>query len=215
MDRVAILCEKDKDMMESFSRQSLSRAGQHSLLLKRLPFFSAYLDANVKKEVDKDRLIIEIAAEAYLAGKPVCDLDLEDMFEKTKQVDKVFLNTLFIPALSFHLRYSDFADIRIQRIWLISKTAYTLLANWPDSASFVDAIRNAYPETKFKKRLVDILHLYNEETRILSHSLRLFGPLNKAVNSYAEVMYQAMEESTNAMSNVVTKKIYGDVTVHV
>lgn len=200
--------------MESFSRQSLSRAGKHSLLLAGLPFFSSYLDANVKKEVDKDRLIIEEAAEAYTAGRPVCDLDLEDMFEKTKKVDKAFLNHLSIPALSFHLRYSDFADIRIQRIWLISKTVYSLLANWPAEASFVDAARNAYTGSKFKTRLANILHLYNEETRILSHSLRLFGPLNKAIGSYAEVMYQAMEEITDDMSDVLTKKIYGDETVH-
>ncbi len=214
MDRVAILCEKDKDMMESFSRQSLSRAGRHSLLLAGLPFFAAYLDANVKKEVDKDRLIIEVAAGEYRAGRPICDLDLEDMFEKTKQVDKVFLNNLIIPSLSFHLRYSDFADIRIQRIWLISKTVYALLSNWPEEASFVDAARNAYTGTKFKERLVDILHLYNEETRILSHSLRLFGPLNKAIGSYADVMYQAMEEITNDMTDVFTRKIFGDETVH-
>ena len=201
--------------MHSFSRQSLSRAGQHSLLLAGLPLFSAYLDANVRKEIDKDRLIIEMASEKYNAGKPVCDLDLEDVFEKTKQIDKVFVNNLSIRSLSFHIRYSDFADIRIHRIWLISKTVYALLANWPEEASFAAAARTAYTGTKFKERLVDILHLYNEETKILSNSLRLFGPLNKAVGSYAEIMYQAMEEITNDITDVVTKKIYGDEPVHV
>jgi hypothetical protein len=214
VDRVAILCEKDKNMMESFSRQSLSHAGKHSLLFASLPFFSVYLDANVKKEVDKDRLIIEMAAREYDAGRPACDLDLEDVFEKTKQVDKAFLNTLSIPALSFHLRYSDFADIRIHRIWLISKTVYALLDNWPEDASFVYAARKAYTGIKFKERLVEILHLYNEETRILSNSLHLFGPLNKAIGTYAEIMYQVMEEIADDITDVFTKKIFGDETVH-
>ncbi len=214
MDRVAILCEKDKDLLYSFSRQSLSLAGQHSLVLSSLPFFSVYLDANVKKEVEKDRIIIELAAEKYNEGKPACDLDLEGIFEKTKQVDKAFLNSLTIPALSFHLRYSDFADIRIQRIWLISKTVYALLSNWPESRSFIDAARTAYTGTKFKERLVDILHLYNEETKVLSNSLHLFGPLNKVVSSCAEVMYEAMEKITGDITDTFTKKIYGDQTVN-
>jgi len=214
VDRVAILCEKDKTLMYSFSRRSLERAAQHPLKLASLPFFSTYMNANVRKEVDKDRLIIDVAAKKYHEGKPVCDLDLEDVFEQTKQVDKAFLNHLIIPAISFHVRYSDFADIRIQRIWLISKTVYTLLANWPASGSFTDAVRFAYTGTKFKQRLMDILHLYNEETRILSNSLRIFGPLNKAVSSSAEAMYKAMEEITADITDVYTKKIYGDVTVH-
>jgi hypothetical protein len=214
VDKVAILCEKDKNMMESFSRQSLSRAGKHSLLLAGLPLFSAYLDANVKKEVDKDRLIIETAAREHAAGRPACDLDLEDVFEKTKQVDKAFLNTLSIPAISFRLRYSDFADIRIHRIWLISKTVYAILDNWPEEASFAHAARKAYTGMKFKERLAEILHLYNEETRILSNSLRLIGPLNKVVGTYAEVIYEAMEEITDDITDVFTKKIFGDETVH-
>jgi hypothetical protein len=214
VDRVAILCEKDKNMMESFSRQSLSRAGTHSLLFSSLPLFSVYLDANVKKEVDKDRLIIERAAQEYAAGRPACDLDLEDVFEKTKQIDKTFLNKLSIPILSFHLRYSDFADIRIHRIWLISKTVYALLENWPEDASFASAARKAYTGMKFKERLVEILHLYNEETRILSNSLHLFGPLNKAIGAYSETMYRVMEEITDDITDVFTKKIYGDETVH-
>ena len=201
--------------MYSFSQQSVSRASSHSLLLTALPFFSAYLDANVKKEVDKDRLIIEIAAGEYRAGTPLGEVNLEDIFEKTKQIDKAFLKKIFIPSLSFSLRYSDFADIRIQRIWLISNTVFTLLENWPDTASFADAVKNAYTDTKFKERLIDILHLYNEETRMLSKSLRLFGPLNKAVVSAAETLYRAMEEITEGIAALTTKKIYGDQIVHV
>lgn len=214
MDKVTVLCNKDRDMMYEYSRRSLDRISGHSLLLISLPFFSTYLDANVKKEVEKDRLIIEEAAEAYKAGKPACDLDLEDIFEKTKQVDKAFLENLLIPSFSLSVRYSDFADIRIQRIWRISRTVYTLLAHWRDTASFTDAVRNAYTGKAFKEILAEILHLYNQETRMLSKSIRLFSPFSKAVNTYVETLFQAMEETTEDIADIYTKKIFGDKIVY-
>jgi hypothetical protein len=214
MDKVSVLCDKDRDMMYEFSRQSLDRVSGRSQLLHSLPFFSAYMDSNVKKEVEKDRLIIEEAAEAYNAGRPVCDLDLEDIFEKTKKVDKTFLENLLIPSFSLSVRYSDFADIRIQRIWRISRTVYALLANWRDTASFADATRNAYTEKEFKEILAEILHLYNQETRMLSKSIRLFSPFNKAVNTYVETLFQAMEETTEDMADIYAKKIFGDKIVY-
>jgi len=214
MDKVTVLCDKDRDMMYEFSRRSLDRVSGRSPLLISLPFFSAYMEANVKKEVEKDRLIIEEAAQAYMAGRPACDLDLEDIFEKTKQVDKAFINNLLIPSFSLSLRYSDFADIRIQRIWRISRTVFALLANWRDTASFTDAARKAYTGEAFKEILAEILHLYNEETRMLSKSIRLFSPFSKAVSSYVETLFQAMEATTEDMADVYTKKIYGDKIVY-
>jgi len=214
MDKVTVLCDKDRGMMYEYSRRSLDRVDRHSLRLISLPFFSAYLDANVKKEVEKDRLIIEEAAEAYKAGRPACDLDLEDIFEKTKHIDKAFLENLLIPSFSLSVRYSDFADIRIQRIWLISRTVYSLLEHWRDTSSFTDAVRNAYTGIRFKEILVEILHLYNQETRMLSKSIRLFSPFNKAVNTYVETLYQAMEETSKDMADIYTKKIFGDTFVY-
>ncbi len=214
MNRVGILCDQDRDMMYEFSRRSLDRVSKHSLLLSSLPFFSAYLESNVKKEVDKDRLIIEEAAAAFETGKPACELDLEDIFDKTKQVDKVFLDTL--PILStFFVRYSEFADIRIQRIWRISRTVYTVLTNWPDAASFNDAVRNAYTENTFKEIIAEILHLYSQETRMLSKSLRLFPPFNKALQNFTETVFQAMEEVTEDIAELYTRKIFGDEKVYV
>jgi hypothetical protein len=112
------------------------------------------------------------------------------------------------------VRYSDFADIRIQRIWRISRTVYTLLAHWRDTASFTDAVRNAYTGKAFKEILAEILHLYNQETRMLSKSIKLFSPFNKAVNTYVETLFQAMEETTEDIADIYTKKIFGDKIVY-
>lgn len=200
--------------MYEFSRLSLGRVSKQSLLLGSLPFFSAYLDSNVKKEVDKDRLIIEEAAAAFEMGKPACDLDLEDIFDKTKQVDKAFLSNLPIPS-SFLVRYSDFADIRIQRIGRISKSVYAILKNWPDTASFTDAVRSAYTGITFKEIVAEILHLYSQETRMLSKSMRLLSPFNRALQNYTETLFQAMEEVAEDIAELYTRKIFGDEKVYV
>ncbi len=212
MDKVTVLCDKDRDMMHEFSRRSLDRINGRPFLSVTLSFFSAYMDANVKKEVEKDRLIIQEAAEAYRVGKPACDLDLEDIFEKTKKIDKSFLDNLLIPSFSISVRYSDFADIRIQRIWRISRTVYALLQKWPDTAPFTDAVRNAYPGKEFKGILAEILHLYNQETRMLSHAIR--SPFTKTIHTYVETLFQAMEQVTGELTDIYTNKIYGDKIIY-
>ncbi len=213
MDKVGILCEKDSHMMFEFSRQSLDRLGSQTLLIGVLPFFSTYLDANVKKEVDKDRLIIMEASSAYAARKPVCDLDLEDIFDKTKDIDRVFLKRLPLSS-TFKVCYSDFADIRLRRIWRISKTVYAILEAWPESSSFDDAVKLAYTGNKFKGIISEILHLYSEETKMLGRSLRLLPPLNTAAQKFTETLFQAMEDVTEGIAEHYAGKIFGEKNVY-
>ncbi len=213
MDKVGILCEKDSVMMHEFSRLSLDRIKGRSLLSVTISFFSSYMEANVEKEVEKDRLIIEEAAAAFKAGRPACDLDLEDIFEKTKRIDKKFIDNLMIPSFSFSVRYSDFADIRIRRIWRIARSVHTLLEKWPDNAPFAEAAKKAYTGRTFKELIVEILHLYNLETRMLGDAIR--SPFHKAISAAVEALFRAMEETTEEMANGYTKKIYGEEIVHV
>ncbi len=210
MDKVGILCEKDRVMMHEFSRLSLDHAGGRSLVSVTLSFFSSYLEANVDKEVNKDKLIIEEAAAAFEAGRPSCDLDLEAIFEKTKKVDKAFLNSLMIPSFALSVRYSDFADIRIQRIWRISRTVYALLEKWRDGTSFDDAVRAAYSGKEFRDILVEILHLYNLETRMLGEAIR--SPFHKAISAYLETLFHAMEEAKEELSSNYIDKIFGVIS---
>lgn len=212
MDRISILCDKDRGMLREFSQRSIDRIQGSPLLSLTLSFFSTYQDANVRKEVEKDRLIIKETARAFEAGRPVCDLDLEDIFEKTKTVDKAFLDSLMIPPFSISVRYSDIADIRIQRIWRISRAVYVLLGNWPDSASFIDCVRTAYTEKEFKALLLEVLHLYTLETRMLGDAIR--SPFHKAIHAYSEALFQAMEHTREELSQTYSAKIFGDKTVY-
>jgi hypothetical protein len=209
MDKVGILCEKDRNMLYEFSRRSIDGLKERAIVSLTLSFFSTYMDANVKKEVEKDRLIIEEAATAFEAGRPVCDLDLEDIFEKTKKIDKTFLDSLAIPSFAMTVHYSDFADIRIRRIWRIARTVYVLLEKWPAPASFTDAVRNSYTEKEFKDILVEILHLYNLETRMLGDAIR--SPFHTAIISYLESLFESMESVIEDLADTYTRNIFGDV----
>jgi len=212
MDRVRILGDKNSDMMHEFSRRSLAEVHVGALLSLTLPVFSRYLDANVGKEVEKDRLIIREAAEAFFADRPACDLDLEDIFEKTKAVDKRFLDSLAIPSFSISIRYSDFADIRIQRIWRIARTVYAVLETWPDNASFGDAVRTAYNEYEFRHILGEILSLYSVETRMLGDAIR--SPFHKTILTYLTSLFDAMERVREGLAATYAKHVFGDKTVH-
>ncbi len=213
MDKVGILCDKDSHMMFEFSRRSLDRLGSQAFLINALPFFSTYLDANVKKEVDKDRLIIGEAFSACAAGIPVCDLDLEDIFDKTKNIDKIFLKRLPLSS-SFVVCYSDFADIRLRRIWRIARTVYALLEHWPEPSSFDDAVRKTYTESKFREIIAEILHLYSEETKMLGRSLRLLPPFNTAAQKFTDTLFQAMEAVTDDIAAHYAGKIFGEKKVY-
>jgi hypothetical protein len=212
MDKASVLCEKDGSMMHEFSRRSLELVHTRSLLSRTLSFFSSYLEGNIKKEVDKDGLIIREAAAAYAAGRPACDLDLEELFERTKEIDKAFLDGLLIPSFTISVRYSDFADIRIQRIWLIIRTVYALLKNWPDTASFRDAVTKAFSGNEFREIITEILRLYDLETRMLEDAIR--SPFRKSISEYLETLYRAMETVKRELADEYTNMFFGDRTIH-
>ncbi len=210
MDRVDILYEKDSAMMHEFSRLSLNRI-DGPLVSMAFSLFSSYMEANVRKEVEKDRLIIGEAAAAHAAGHPACDMDLEDIFEKTKETDKAFLQGLMIPSFALTVRYSDFADIRIRRIWRIAKTVYALLDAWTEGASFSDAARKSYAAGEFRETVAEILHLYSLETRMLGDAIR--SPFRTTMRDFAESLFHAMEQAKEELSNDYMRKIYDGAAV--
>lgn len=203
-----MLCDKDSDFLHDYSRRCIERLTGHSLFSVPFPFLSAYLEANIKKETDKDRLIIEHAAAALAAGKEPGDVNIEEIFEKTKVVDRAFVRNLLIPSLTIQVRYEDIADIRKKRIALLSATAGEVLRDWKDSRSFSDTIRTTYAESRFQEIVLDILHLYNLETRKLTDSINFFSPFNRAISAFAENVFDTMEIVSAAMVEECAAKLY-------
>ncbi len=209
MEKTEILCDKDTVLMQEFSRKSFDRLRGGSVMTLLHSFFSRYMEGNVTKEIKKDRLIIEEAADAFATGKPLCELDLEAIFEKTKKIDKEFLRNVSIASFTISIPYSDIADIRIRRIWRISKIVYALLGKWPDGAPFTDTVKKAFNENTFKSIILDILQLYILETRMLGENIR--SPFHRALQAHLEALCRAMEQAAEELAVIYTQKIYGEI----
>jgi len=210
MTTAEVLCDRDKAMLAAFSRRALAHLTGRSLNALALPFVAEYMNANVMKEAEKDRLIIEHAVAAFTSGTRVEELAVDDIFETTKTVDKTFVKGLLIPSLMIKVRYEDIADIRKKRITCLLHAVFTLMDHWSDSISFEARIRQAYSEQEFHATLSEILHLYNQETRALSNSIKFLNPFNTAITFFAGPLFDAMESAANEVTADCTTKIFGE-----
>jgi len=208
MDKIAELCSRDKDFLYKFSELTLKRLSGTSHLVGPLQIFQRVLDINVLKEVAKDRLIIEYASAVLHRGGEIGSAYVDEVFEKTKDVDREYIRKLSIPLVSIEVRYEDIMDIRKQRIGCLSRAVCSLLSAWDDSEPFEDAVKTTFSAGRFQETIGEILHLYNLETMKLNSSIKLPFPLRKAMKSFTEALFEAMEESAKEVADGCVQKIY-------
>jgi hypothetical protein len=210
VDKAEVLCDRNREMLTAFSGRALAHLTGRSLNALPLPLVTEYINANVMKEVEKDRIIIKHAVAAFKAGTSVDKLDVDDIFEMTKRVDRNFVERLLIPSLVIKVRYEDIADIRKKRIRCLSRAVFTLMGNWEDSLSFEIRTRQAYSEQEFKTVMVEILHLYNQEIRALSGSINFMNLFTTAINFIAETIFDSMEAAAKDLTADCATKIFGE-----
>ncbi len=207
--RAEALCEHDRELMIEFSKLCVGRLGKHLSLKFFLSLFQHVLDANVHKEIEKDRLIIRRAAAWFDMGRNRIALDVDGLFEMTRDIDNDFIKKLSTPLFSIDVRYEDFSEIRKRRIVSLANMVFDLSANWQDTLSFNDNVRSTYPEKKYCEVLDELLHLYNVETRMLSHSFTFHGPAGRIKDLFAEKLFATMEKTSAEIAAKYTRKIYG------
>lgn len=206
--RVVVLCDRDREMMLEFSSLCVRRLNNHLPLKLFLSMFQHFLDANVLKEIEKDRLIIEHAAAGFERGQASADMDVDELFEITKKVDKEFLKKLSTPVFSMEVRYDDFAEIRKKRIVSIVNMVFDLLCNWHAALSFSDIVKTTFSEKSYQELLSELLHLYNVETRLLSNSITFHGPARRVKDLFADKLFDTMEKTAGDIAVAYTRKIY-------
>ncbi len=69
MHKVKVMCDRDREMMQEFSGLCIMRLNEHLPFKLFLSLFQHFLDANVLKEIEKDRLIMEQAAAGFEKGQ--------------------------------------------------------------------------------------------------------------------------------------------------
>jgi len=208
MDKTAILCAKDRDILHDFSGRCLDRLPGTGVLCLPIPFLRTYLNANVEKESDKDRLVIVYTAACCKEGRACSASDVDALFEQTKEVDRVFLRKVMVPSLSLSVRYEEIAPLRKARIARLTRMIYDLLTHWNGDVPVENAVRAAYAEQDFRSGIAELFHYYNEETRMLSESIRLFGPLQFALNSFAGTLFGTMDTVAKGMIDSCVRTVY-------
>ena len=208
MSKVGALCDNDRAMMLEFSGLCVKRLNNYLPLKLFLSLFQHFLDANVLKEIEKDRLIIEHAAVGFERGKERAEMDMNELFEMTREVDKEFVKKLSNPLFSLEVRYGDFEEIRKQRIAAFVNMVFDLLTNWQDEVHFPHIVKTTFTEESYLKLLKEVLHLYNVETRMLSNSFTFHGPAGRVKDLFAEKLFSTMEKTAGDIAVVYTRKVY-------
>jgi hypothetical protein len=196
--------------MFEFSRQCITRLGNHLPVRVFLSLFRHFLDANVLKETEKDCLIIARAVAAFDKKGDRRHIDVNEIFEMTKKVDNEFVKKLATPLLSIRIRYEDFEEIRKRRIEALLIVVFDLLRDWQEALPLVEVVRGAFEEKRFHEVLREILHLYNLETKMLSSSISFHGPARKVKELFSEKLFSVMEESAEVIALEYTRRVYVD-----
>jgi hypothetical protein len=203
MNELDMLDGKNREMVHEFSSRCIGRIEDHVPLKAFLAPFYRFLEANVEKEADKDRLIIECAVAAHYEGTDPRAVSREELFEKTKHVDAAFLKKVSLPLLS-DVPYQYFADIRKKRIDVLFGTVCDLMKNWKEHHSFSETVRKTYSPEQFRKIIIDILQLYTQETMMVAASIKLPFP--------ARIVKDRIEPRLYAIMELVAEEIAGEYT---
>ena len=143
MDKVNLICSNNTTMMNEFSKRCISSLKTHLMFKMFFSLIQDFLEENVLKEIEKDELIIKDTATVFDDGNDVDKVDVDGIFEKTKDIDKEFVNKVSILPLLIDIRYDDIKDIRKKRIQIMSRTVFDLLSHWKNSTLFANIIRGS------------------------------------------------------------------------
>ncbi len=198
----------DREMMLSFSRQCVARLDASPPLKLVLSPFQRFFDANVHKEIKKDRLFIEHAAGEFEKGHERSDIDLNGLFEMTKKIDSAFLKSLSNPFFPLKVRYDGLAEIRKSRMLSIINMVFDLLGNWHDASPFFVVVKRTYAEEHYRDLLHEILHLYNVETRLLGNAITFPVPSGSMKDRFAEKLFSTMERTAREVSCAYARSVF-------
>jgi hypothetical protein len=140
-----------------------------------LPHLEPVLVLNVGKEVEKDTAG-DTARRHPMATAPRLERSAAELMQATKDIDRRFLAKVGKFPVEIVVRYDEIAPFRARRIKLLHEAAAKILiAREPPAPARRDA--GQLFARRFARLQHELFRLYAEETRSLSRSVRLPGPL--------------------------------------
>jgi len=193
MDRVRVLAELDRRILETYSRRTTQALRATLPLRLALPHLEPLLARNVAKEVRKDALVIRRASEARTGGEPPGEHAVEALLAQGRAIDGDFLAQVGRLPIGIVVRYDEILPLRRQRIGKLLGAAYRILVTWSTGRGLRKALRECYAPEEFESLLADILRLYAMETRALSRAVRLPALLRPAQDTIGRRLYDIMD----------------------
>lgn len=142
-----------------------------------LPHLEPVLALNVAKEVEKDSLVIMRTRELASGSAPDWNDLLPQLLQATKDIDRMFLARIARFPVEIVIRYDEIAPIRARRMKLLHESALRILHAHGSGHRLRSAMHASFSREEFAQLLYELFRLYAEETRSLSRSVRLPGPL--------------------------------------
>jgi hypothetical protein len=208
VDKVRILCAMDGRMMQEFSARTIRRLEDHSLFKLLLPVFRSFLEINVRKEIEKDRLAIMRAAETQRAGGTPGPADVEALLQQAREIDQRFLREAAVFPVNIRIEYRDIESFRRRRVEMLLAAAHALFARWEVTPRFRAAVAARYTRAEFEAQLREIMQLYGAETRALSRSVRIPSIFNIARDSISDTVYSVMASVAADLAGELARKVY-------
>lgn len=177
MKRAKTLARLNGRILRAYSRRTIAALRAALPLRLALPHLEPVLALNVEKEVEKDGLVIRQARQP--ATERVADWGevQAGLMQATKDIDRQFLARVGKFPVEIVVRYDEIAPIRARRIKLLHDAAARILALRDARPGLRDAMQAGFSRDEFAGLLFELFRLYAEETRSLSRSVRLPGPL--------------------------------------
>ncbi len=195
-------------MLQAFSQRTVEGLKKHTLFRLALPPFQSFLDINVSKEVEKDRVVIVRASELQQsATKPVPD-HVAALLLEARKIDQSFLRKATVFPVDIKIQYQDIERYRQQRIDLLLQASYRILSQWQGVSSFRTTVYALYSELQFQDLLHNLLGLYATETRMLSRSVRLPGLLSLARDSVTQTITNVMQQEAKTLASALAHTLY-------
>lgn len=195
-------------MMQTFGARVVEDLKDYTLFKLLLPAFRSFIVLDIKKEVEKNRLVISSAAAAHRAGRSPDDADTRQLLEQAREIDHAFLRETAVFPIAIDIRYRDVEPIRRERIERHIAAVYRLLVQWDVTPRFRAAVAAIYNRDQFADLLRGILGLYALETKLLSASVDMPWVFTGARDSLADTIYAVMERAAVQLASELADHVY-------
>ena len=190
-------------MLRTFSRRTIAALRAALPLRLALPHLEPVLALNVGKEVEKDTLVIRHTREPASAAGRDWDEILPQLMQATKDIDRQFLARVGKFPVEIVIRYDEIAPIRARRIRLLHDATLKILTARDREPHLRSAVQASFRREEFAQLLYELFRLHAEETRSLSRSVRLPGPLVPLRELIAQELLGVMLRVARPLANEI------------